>query len=202
MRAATVAALYGCFSLVAPAALPQESTLGQQVRQSTIVHLMHQEAEGGDAEAQARLGYAYYAGLRVTQDYAEASKWYGLAAEQGNATAQVGLGVMYEKGEGVTQDHAEASKWYRLAAEQGDAFGQLFLGGMYRDGMGVPQDYVVAHTWLNLAAARLQGESREHAAAVRDSVASKMTAEAIREAQRLAREWRPQATPSRANQRQ
>lgn len=57
---------------------------------------------------------------------------------------------------------------------------------MYYNGEGVRQDYVRAHMWLNLAAARLRGEHRERVAATRDSVALKMTAEAIREAQRLA----------------
>jgi hypothetical protein len=65
---------------------------------------------------------------------------------------------------------------------------------MYYSGEVVSQDYVVAHMWLNLAAARLRAETREKAVASRDSVALKMTAEAIREAQRLAREWRPQPT--------
>ena len=159
-------------------------------------------AQQGEAEAQASLGRIYRSGEGVPRDYAEARNWFHLAAQQGNAQAQNNLGFMYENGEGVPQDYAEACKWYRLAAQQGNAHAQNNLGLMYYNGDGVPQDYVVAHMWLNLAAARLQGESREHAVASRDSVASEMTAEAIREAQRLAREWRPQATPSRANQRQ
>ena len=60
-------------------------------------------------------------GQGVPQDYAEAVKWYRLAAEQGYAAAQYNLGVMYDNGQGVPQDYAEAVKWYRLAAEQGDA---------------------------------------------------------------------------------
>ena len=63
----------------------------------------------------------YKKGWGVLQDYAEAVKWYRLAAEQGYAKAQNNLGVRYENGEGVLQDYAEAMKWYRLAAEQGRA---------------------------------------------------------------------------------
>ena len=55
----------------------------------------------------------------MPQDYAEAVKWYRLAAEQGDADAQDKLGVTYAGGEGVPQDYAEAVRWYRLAAEQG-----------------------------------------------------------------------------------
>ena len=106
---------------------------------------------------------------------------------------------MYAIGEGVPQDHAEAGKWFRLAAEQGDAEAQYYVGEMYAIGEGVHPDHVVAHMWLSLAAARLRGELGEQAAAARDSVASKMTAEAIREALRLAREWRPQVTSATAN---
>ncbi len=39
----------------------------------------------------------YDNGQGVPQDYAEAVKWYRLAAEQGYAYAQYNLGVMYDK---------------------------------------------------------------------------------------------------------
>src|SRR3954454_1319801 len=58
-------------------------------------------------------------GQGVTQNYAEAARWFRKAAEQGNADAQNHLGVLYDHGKGVTQDHAEAARWFRKAAEQG-----------------------------------------------------------------------------------
>ena len=73
-------------------------------------------------------------------DFAEAVKWYRLAAEQGYAAAQVNLGVMYANGRGVLKDFAAAVKWYRLAAEQGDAAAQFNLGVRYADGQGVLKD--------------------------------------------------------------
>ena len=82
-------------------------------------------------DAQYNLGLMYDNGEGVPQDYAEAVKWYRLAAEQGHAKAQYNLGLMYDNGEGVPQDYAEAVKWYRLAAEQGDAAAQTNLGCMY-----------------------------------------------------------------------
>jgi uncharacterized protein len=69
----------------------------------------------GDAESQSRLGYMYYQGQGVPQDYAEALKWYRLAAAQGYARAQYSLGYMYANGEGVPQDHVQAHKWLTLA---------------------------------------------------------------------------------------
>jgi TPR repeat protein len=67
----------------------------------------------------------------VLQDYAEAVRWYRLAAEQGYAQAQYYLGEMYRNAQGFTQDYSEAVKWYRLSAEQGYSQAQYSLGGMY-----------------------------------------------------------------------
>ena len=77
----------------------------------------------------------YDNGQGVPQDYAEAMKWYRLAAEQGHAKAQHNLGIMYDNGNGVPQDYAEAVKWYRPAAEQGQVDAQNNLG--YRGGRGI-----------------------------------------------------------------
>jgi TPR repeat protein len=41
------------------------------------------------------------------QHYAEATKWFHLAADQGNSVAQLGLGAIYFGGEGVPQADAE-----------------------------------------------------------------------------------------------
>ena len=61
----------------------------------------------------------YQNGLGAPQDYAEALKWYHLAAAQGHASAQYNLGVMYDMGQGVAQDKSEAVRWWQLAARQG-----------------------------------------------------------------------------------
>ena len=44
-----------------------------------------ERAQKGDAKAQFNLGYIYDIGQGVPRDYAEAVKWYRLAADQGNA---------------------------------------------------------------------------------------------------------------------
>ena len=62
-----------------------------------------QEAEQGDADAQCYLGFKYYFGQGVEQNYPEAVKWFRKAAEQGDAEAQNGLGVCYANGHGVEQ---------------------------------------------------------------------------------------------------
>ena len=94
----------------------------------------------------------YHDGKGVTQDYAEAAKWYRKAADQGIAEAQQNLGVMYENGQGVPQNPAEAVKRYRRAAEQGNATAQYNLGVNYENGQGVPKDDAEAAKWYRLAA--------------------------------------------------
>ena len=151
------------------------------------------DAEQGDASAQYNLGVMYANGEGVPQDYAEALKWYHLAAEQGYAAAQFGLGTMYLYSNdygvlyGVLQDYAEAARWYRLAAEQGYDSAQTQLAFMYDRGRGVMQDYILAHMWFNLAASQESEIGRKN----RDRMAKKMTPAQIAEAQKLAREWKP-----------
>ena len=62
---------------------------------------------------------AYAAG-----EYAEAVKWYRLAAEQGDADAQTNLGVMYENGNGVIQSNVIAHMLFNLASAQGHENGR------------------------------------------------------------------------------
>ena len=127
--------------------------------------------------------------LYAEDKFAEAVRWYRLAAEAGDAEAQFDLGFMYDTGRGVPQDDAEAVRWYRLAADQGYFRALNNLGGMYGTGAGVPQDWVQAHMWYNLSASRRTGEDRERAVRGRDRAADELTPDALNEAQRLAREW-------------
>ncbi len=81
-------------------------------------------AEEGDAKAQSGLGLRYYAGGAAPQNYAEAVRWFRLAAERGYAEAQVMLGVMSANGLGVPKNDAKALQWYLIATEQGDEAAQ------------------------------------------------------------------------------
>ena len=62
----------------------------------------------------------YVQGQGVPQDYAEAMKWYRLAADQGNAPAQNDLGALFFMGQGVPQDFVLAHMWFDLSATQGN----------------------------------------------------------------------------------
>lgn len=141
----------------------------------------------GDAKDQLKLGFMYEKGKFVTQDDKEAVNCYRKAAEQGLAMGQVSLGTMYENGKGVPKDEKEAVAWYRKAAEQGEAVGQFYIGTMYAKGLGVPKDVVQAHMWCSLASA----QDDKDALKKRDELAKQMTPAQIKEAEELAKSWKP-----------
>ena len=66
-------------------------------------------------------GTEYYYGFGVPKDYAEAVKWFRLAAEQGYTDAQFFLGLVYQDGKGVLQDNVMAHMWYNITSANGDA---------------------------------------------------------------------------------
>lgn len=77
--------------------------------------------EPKDAEGKYQLGLKFENAVGVRQDFAEAAKWYRLAAEGGHAAAQKKLGLFFASGKGVDQNYVEAEKWLRKAAAQGVA---------------------------------------------------------------------------------
>ena len=133
---------------------------------------------------QYKLASIYYDGSFVSQNYAEAIKWYRKAAEQDFAAAQHRLGVMFDRGEGVPQNYTKAVLWYRKAAEQGVVSAQFDLGNKYAVGKGIPQNYTEAYVWYSLAAASGHQKSLKQ----RDHFARKLSREEIIEAQRRAME--------------
>lgn len=76
-------------------------------------------AESGNPDAQAGVGYLYYHGLGVRQDYKRAADWFQRAAEQGQPDAQAFLGTLFYNGIGVRQSFVQAYKWCDLAQSNG-----------------------------------------------------------------------------------
>jgi TPR repeat protein len=116
-----------------------------------------QLAEGGEYQAQRRLGWCYNYGKGVPQCYEKAVEWYTKAAEQGDPCSQFNLGLCYAKGYGVPQSYEKAVEWYIKAAEQYEPHAQRWLGSCYANGHGVSQDFTKAVAWYMKAAE--QGES-------------------------------------------
>ena len=76
-------------------------------------------AEQEQADAQYRLGFKYYMGKGVEQDYAKAFEWYLKAAKQGEQLAQDSLGLMYFEGRGTVKDNIKSRDWYSKACDNG-----------------------------------------------------------------------------------
>jgi TPR repeat protein len=107
----------------------QKNLKAQRLIRANYYKRHKQIAEQGSSYAQRFLGANYYLGLGVTQDYAEAAKWYKKAAEQEDRIAQNILGAMYAKGKGVSKDFVEAYKWFSLSEE-------TVNGRMYKEKIG------------------------------------------------------------------
>lgn len=137
--------------------------------QTEALRIIRTAAEKGHPRAQNLLGFIYdkgnipraddgefiyEKGWGMTQDYAEAARWYRRAAEAGFIKAQNNMGWMYYEGRGVPKDYREAAKWFYNAALRGDADGQSNLGLMYQFGLGVEKDRVEACRWYLLAEAQ------------------------------------------------
>jgi TPR repeat protein len=140
----------------------------------------------GCASSNYQKGIRYY----KPDDVAAAVRELKPLAEQGNAEAQFNLGSLYYQGRGVPQDYREAVKWLRKAAEQGHIFSQVTLGTVCAEGVQgvVERDYPQALMWFIFAAALGDMEAPEF----RDNLANRMTPAQITEAQKLAREFKPQ----------
>jgi Sel1 repeat len=107
---------------------------------------------------------------RLSGNYFIAMKWWRRAADRGNASAQMKLAHLYEGRGGIPTDYTQAYKWYDIAAA---------IVGTKIDGLPV-------------AASPNEEKDNSDQLWYRDQVAKHMTSEQIAEAQRLAREWKPE----------
>ena len=145
-------------------------------------------ADGGDPDAQFRLGLQCVSNEGGAQDHAQAAEWFLKAAEQSHCLAQFNLGVMYSTGQGVPRDGAKALMWFQKAAHQGDAGAQFNLGmshyraSLEKQSMDTPESRVEAYKWFHLANA----QGYKGSACARESVNLNMTREEVTDGNRRA----------------
>ncbi len=99
---------------------------------------LRQRAQAGDAEAEFEMGARYASGEDVAQDYAQAVKWFTLAADRGQVLAAATLGAYYGAGRGVPQDDVSAYMWSAIAKQGGDEASKYRLT-ILRARMTIPQ---------------------------------------------------------------
>lgn len=109
-------------------------------------------AKGGDPLALFEIGARFTEGRGVKSDFAEAAKWYKLAADKGFALAQYRLANFLEKGTGVAPNIGEAKRYYEMAANAGNASAMHNLAVIYASGKDGAQDYAKAVEWFTKAA--------------------------------------------------
>jgi len=118
---------------------PRKSS--EEEHMALVIELLTKAANQGHVRAHYSIGFIYFLGSGVAQDYKKAVQWTQKAADQGFSDAQFQLGTMYYNGDGVVLDYKKAVRWFRKAADQGSASAQVNLGEMYNKGKGVAQNY-------------------------------------------------------------
>ena len=109
-------------------------------RYSDAVCFYQKAAECNEVEAMFNLGYAFYHGEGIAQDYPSAAMWFKRAANMRYPKAAYNLAFCYMNGQGVPCDYEKALKWLILSAESGFSQAQLTLSECYENGILVEQD--------------------------------------------------------------
>lgn len=117
----------------------------QAWRHKEAFRLFKNAAASGDyAYALSALGECYENGVGTPRNYAEAAKYYALAADKEFADAQFLLGELYRKGLGVKRDYSKALILFEKASNRGLAWGWRGEAGAAYRGEGLPRDYTRA----------------------------------------------------------
>lgn len=124
-------------------------------RTEDAMNAIDHAARLGYPEASMLVGRMHEAGLlseKGRPDYANALRWYRMAADKAYPEAQRRIGHFYLEGLGVKRDYDAAVVWFQKTADQGYAPGQVDLGLLYSEGKGVNRDYTAALSWFTKAA--------------------------------------------------
>lgn len=109
-------------------------------------------ANAGDPYAAWVLGKFYQGGRGVSQDQAQAERWYREAAARGYVQAEYHLSLIEKKG--WPEFHSQEVKWLKEDAEAGIVEAQHALGTYHRSGRGVKLSASEAAKWWKLSARR------------------------------------------------
>ncbi len=115
-----------------------------------------------NAVLQYDMGFMYFEGNGMAQDYTKAFQWFMQAAELNHQEAQDYVGQCYAYGYGTEQDDRQAVEWFERSAGQGNANAQYHLALMYHSGRGVDQSYPAAFGWFKKAAEQDHQEAQNY----------------------------------------
>lgn len=142
--------------------------------------------------AKFMLGYAYYRGFVVPQDYEKAFQLVKAAADAPAQIdeAQLILARMYAEGKGTVQNYQNAINSYRAAVAQNNMEAVMELAQIYADGVMCQKNFVLAHSLFNIASAKNIPDAAEK----RDALTAEMKLEELTQAQETAQNY--QSAPS------
>jgi hypothetical protein len=89
----------------------------------TAFEWFEKSALQGNEASQSKVGFLYYTGLGVRQDYAKAFEFSLKAANKKVEASYFPVAVMYELGQGVRQDNKKAKDWYGKYCDSGNQLG-------------------------------------------------------------------------------
>jgi TPR repeat protein len=160
MRRALLALALGAATLSCMRPDASRADAQRRAADEKTLKILRTEAQGGNPDAQYRLGLLYQYGILVPQDFAAANAWWMKAAERGHVEAEYKLAHSYREGRGVTPDPGRAFYWYMRAAQDGDAEAQYNVGYCYVIGYGVARSWTEAAAWYERAAERGDVQAR------------------------------------------
>jgi TPR repeat protein len=123
-----------CYETLAKGNSEAQSQLAQLYKDGVeediqkCIKLLTDASKSQHLEAINLLGFLYYKGKQIPQDYQKAKDWFEYSGKLGSDISQYNLGKMYQKGLGVDQSDEMAITWYKLAADSGHAMAAYQLG--------------------------------------------------------------------------
>ena len=109
----------------------RDGTYSLPVNPAESLRWIQLAANSGNLIAIEEMGYKYYEGFGVKQDFSESLRWLSRAAEAGKATAFPSLGIMYRDGLGTAPDLRRAEDYFLRGAEAGNSYSAYLLARLY-----------------------------------------------------------------------
>ncbi|HCU58823.1 MAG TPA: hypothetical protein DIC64_02455 [Alphaproteobacteria bacterium] len=154
------------------------------------VNLFEQAAKKGNNTAKFMLGYAYYKGFIVEQDYYQAVSLIRDAANAGFDEANYIFANIYANGDGIAKNYGNAVRQYRAAIAQGNVESMMELAQIYAEGKMFPKSLIQAHILYNIASVYGAYDAAEK----RDTLEPALKLEELLEAQNAAENFKENPT--------
>lgn len=151
--------------------------------------LVCEAAEAGDANGAYNCASLLLEGKGIEKDETKAYGWFKTAADLGHLGAKNEYANGMIDGKYVEKDVKGAVELFQQTAAEGNPVGLFSLGQAFATGIGVDQNLIKAHSYFNIAAALQHPQAAE----ARTALEQQMSVEDVRQAQQLAKAWRPTA---------